>query len=395
MRNAGLIAAGILIIMITMGASIVGQSGKRIIDIGPPPIGPYSTAVRAGGLIYVSGALATGDDGKIVGTTVAEQTTAILQRMAKTLEAAGSSMGHVAAVMIYLKNTADFAAMNEAYRTFWTNDPPTRTTVVADLVLPGALVEVSMIAIPAGGERIVVHPASWTRPPNPYSYGIKSGNTLFLSGLVPRSGRDNALVTGDMATQVNAVMANAGEILKAGGMGLDDVVSARVFITDAAGFQEMNAAYRVSFTRPPARATVIAGLTNPQFLVEITLVAVAGPKEAINTSAQPNPNLSSAIRAGSRLFVSGMLGNTDANKGDVGAQAVETLARIDKTITAAGFTRADIVDGIVYLTDVANFPKMNDPYRAFFGKDFPARATVKTGLVAPDGLVEIMFTAVK
>jgi 2-iminobutanoate/2-iminopropanoate deaminase len=168
-----------------------------------------------------------------------------------------------------------------------------------------------------------------------------------------------------------------------------------VFITDAAGFQEMNAAYRVSFTRPPARATVIAGLTNPQFLVEITLLAVAGPKEAINTSAQPNPNLSSAIRAGSRLFVSGMLGNTDANKRDAGAQAVETLARIDKTITAAGFTRADIVDGIVYLTDVANFPKMNDPYRAFFGKDFPARATVKTGLVAPDGLVEIMFTAVK
>lgn len=394
MRNAGLAVVGILIIVITMGASIVGQSGKRIINIGPPPIGPFSTAVRAGGFIYVSGALATGDDGQVVGTA-AEQTTAILRRMTKTLEAAGSSMGHAAAVMVYLKNSADFAAMNEAYRAFWPNDPPTRTTVVADLVLPGALVEVSMIAIPTGGERVVVHPAGWTKSPNPYSYGIKSGDTLFLSGLVPRGGRDNALVAGNMATQVNAVMVNAGEILKAGGMGFDDVVSARVFITDAAGFQEMNAAYRTSFTRPPARATVIAGLTNPQFLVEITLLAVAGPKEAINTSAPPNPNLSSAIRAGNRLFVSGMLGNTDANKGDAGAQTTETLARIDKTITAAGFTRADIVDGIVYLTDVANFPKMNDPYRAFFGKDFPARATVKTGLVAPDGLVEIMFTTVK
>ena len=38
---------------------------------------------------------------------------------------------------------------------------------------------------------------------------------------------------------------------------------------------------------------------------------------------------------------------------------------------------------------------MNDVYRAFFGKAFPARATVQTGLVAPDGLVEIMVTAVK
>ena len=41
------------------------------------------------------------------------------------------------------------------------------------------------------------------------------------------------------------------------------------------------------------------------------------------------------------------------------------------------------------------YPAMNDEYRKFIGKDFPARATVQTGLVAPDGLVEIMVTAVK
>jgi len=193
---------------------------------------------------------------------------------------------------------------------------------------------------------------------------------------------------------VKTVMANAAEILKAAGMSHDDVVSAKVYITDTARFQEMNAAYRPYFTKQmPARATVKTALTGPQYLVEVTMVAVAGPKEAVNTTDPPSPNLSSAVRAGGRLFVSGMLGNTETTKGDPGGQFRETLARVDKTLAAAGYTRGDIVEGLVYLTDVANFGAMNDAYRAFFTKDFPARATVRADLVAPDGLVEIMFTA--
>ena len=50
-------------------------------------------------------------------------------------------------------------------------------------------------------------------------------------------------------------------------------------------------------------------------------------------------------------------------------------------------------DSVVYLTDMKNFAAMNDAYRPFFERDFPARATVQTGLVAADGLVEIMVTA--
>ncbi len=392
MRRTGLAT---LIVASLAGVTLMAQGGKKVITLGPPPIGPFSTAVRAGGFIYVAGALATGADGTIVGSTAGAQTTAILKQMGKVLEASGSSMENVAAVMVYLRNAGDFPAMNDAYKAFWPKDPPTRTTVVTNLVLPDALVEVSMVAIPTGGERTVVHPADWMTSPNPYSYGIKSGDTLFLSGLISRNGRDNSVVEGDMTAQVKTVMSNAGAILKAAGMSFDDVVSSKVYITDTALFQEMNAAYRTHFTRPPARATVKTALTGPQYNVEITMVAVSGPKDAINTSAQPNPNLSSAIRAGNRLFVSGMLGNTGTNTGDVGAQTKETLARVDQVLGAAGFDRSHVVDAVVYLTDVANFAAMNSEYRPFFGKDFPARATVETGLVAPDGLVEIMFAAVK
>jgi 2-iminobutanoate/2-iminopropanoate deaminase len=93
--------------------------------------------------------------------------------------------------------------------------------------------------------------------------------------------------------------------------------------------------------------------------------------------------------------VAGILGNTAENKGNTQAQAVEILSRVGRTIKAAGFDWSNIVDGIVYITDVKNFDAMNQGYRTIFTKDFPARATVRTGLVSADGLVEIMFVAAK
>jgi 2-iminobutanoate/2-iminopropanoate deaminase len=384
--------------------ALASGPGKKIVRAGPKLDLPFSPAVEADGLIYVAGAIATDPAaGKLAGGDIRAQTRRTLDNLASVVTAAGSTMANVASVTVYLKNPADFPAMNEVYRTYWPKDPPARTTVVANLAFPEALIEIAMVAIPNGRERRVIHPADWIRSPNPYSYGIKSGDTLFLSGMIARHGRDNSVVAGDMTTQTRVVLDNAGEVLRAAGMSHADVVSSRVFVTDAAKFQEMNAAYRAYFPHdPPARATVKAGLMGPQYVVEITLVAVQGrARQAVtapNADGTPgalNPNLSSAIRAGKRLYVSGMLGNTPANLGDTRAQTRETLVRIGRTLRAAGFDWGDVVDGVVYLTDIRNFPAMNEAYREVFKRDFPARATVETALMGPEGLVEIMFVAVK
>jgi len=385
-----------VVVIVFLGAALMADQLGRTITLGPPPLGPYSTAVRAGGFVHVSGTLGTRDDGRLAGPTVGDQTRAALGRIAATLEASGSSLADAVSMMVYLRRAGDFAAMNEVYRTFWPADPPTRTTVVADLPMAEALVEISAVAVARGGERVVVHPEGWTRSPNPYSYAVRSGDTLFLSGLVARDVHANTAVQGDVAAQLDVIMQNGADILRAAGLGFDDVVSAKVFLADAADFQAMNEAYRARFgSRPPVRATVRAALASPSHTVEVTMVAVAGAKEAVSAGGRPNPNLSAAIRAGDRLYVSGMLGATDRTRGDAGAQTREALARIDATLGAAGFSRADVVEGLVYLTDFAHYGAMNDAYRAFFGKDFPARATVGAGLFNPDGLVEIMVTAVK
>ncbi|HXG55822.1 MAG TPA: RidA family protein [Vicinamibacterales bacterium] len=368
------------------------QTSKQIVNTGAAPVGPYSPAIKAAGLIYLSGTLAQDDTGAVSGDVTA-QTRRVIERMRGVLDQSGSSLPQVVAVTVYLKSASDFAAMNAEYRTYWPKDPPTRTTVITDLLL-GSLVEISMIAVPNGAERTVVRPEGWASSPNPYSYAIRTGDTLFMSGLVPRHGRDNSVAVGDITAQTKVVMDNAGDVLRAAGMDYSNIVSARVYLPDTANFQQMNATYRGYFKAdPPARATVKADLAGSQYAVEMTFTASSAPRQVVGQSA--NPVLSQAIRSGNRLYVSGLLGHNAGNAGDAAAQTKEILARLGKILEAAGYTPADVVDSLVYLTDLAMFADMNTEYRAFFQKDFPARATVGSGLVAPGAVVEIMVTAVK
>ena len=79
--------------------------------------------------------------------------------------------------------------------------------------------------------------------------------------------------------------------------------------------------------------------------------------------------------------LAGILGDT-SGKQSLTAQTEESLARIGRTLKAAGFDWSDVVDGLVYLPDMGQFQDMNAAYRETFAKDFPARATVGA---APDG----------
>ncbi len=396
-----------LVLLAVAGRLAAGQAPAAQPPPQPPPAAPapaLTPVVAAGGFIYLSGVAATDPSGKVIEGDIKAQTHRVLDTLAARLKEAGSSLDNVVSATVYLTDARDFPAMNETYQSYWTKDLPTRSTVITELVVPGARVEISMIAVPNGGERQVILPAEWSRSPNPYSYAIKSGDTLFLAGLVARTPRDNSMVTGDITAQTKTVLDNAGALLQAAGMGYGDIVASRVYLANLDSLQDMNLAYRTCFPRdPPARVTVRAGLTAPQYLVEITFTAVkTAARTAITTpnpdgsAGRPNPNFSSAIRAGNRLFVSGMLGTTGNNKQDVKEQTREALARIARTLQTAGFAWNDVVDANVFLTDPEEFGVMNEAYREPFAQSRPpARATVVSGLVASDGMVEIAMTAVK
>ena len=398
------VCATLAIIMSTAVLGAAQSSTRQIVTTGGNPSLPFSSAVKAGGFIYVAGAIGDGSTPLAKGD-VRAQTRQTLDGIAKTLKTAGSSLANAASVTVYLRNASDAAGMNEVYATYFPANAPARTTVVVTQPLANAdgLVEISMIAVPDGGERTVVHPDGWAKVPAPYSYGIKSGNTLFLAGLVSRNGKDNANVPGDITAQTKTVLDNGTAILKQAGMTFGDVVASRVYVTDDRAFQAMNAAYRPFFSEtPPARLTVKSGLTSPDYVVEIGMIAVKdASRSAVSTpnadgsAGRPNANLSSAVRVGNRLYLSGITGNTEANRGDAKAQTAEVVARVGRTLQAAGFNWADVVDATVFMSDMTKFGDMNEAYRTAFGKDFPARATVGLPPVGADTLVEMMFVAVK
>jgi len=116
-----------------------------------PPLAPYSPGTRAGNTIYVSGTLALDRDGRLVGAgDVRAQTRHVLESIKSVLEAAGGTMQDIAFNHIFLKDLADYAAMNEVYREYFPSQPPARYCIRADLVKPEFLVEIASIAHLAG-----------------------------------------------------------------------------------------------------------------------------------------------------------------------------------------------------------------------------------------------------
>lgn len=122
---------------------------KEIIALknSAPPLAPYSSGTRAGNTVYVSGMLAMDADGRTVGVgDVTTQTRHVLEAVKAVVEAAGGSMEDVAFNAIFLKDLADYAAMNAVYAEYFPMQPPARYCIRADLVRPEFLVEVSSIA---------------------------------------------------------------------------------------------------------------------------------------------------------------------------------------------------------------------------------------------------------
>ena len=113
----------------------------------PPPMAPYSPAVRAGNVLYVSGAVAMDKDGKTVGAGDATaQTKHVLESIKTLVEAAGGTMADIAFNHVFLKDLADYQAMNAVYREYFPKDPPARYCIRADLVRPDFLVEIASVA---------------------------------------------------------------------------------------------------------------------------------------------------------------------------------------------------------------------------------------------------------
>lgn len=116
----------------------------------PGAIGPYSQAVEAGGLVYVSGQIPLDPaTGAFAGDDIVSQTRQSLSNVKAILEAAGCTMNDVVKATVLLADINDFVEMNGVYDTFFVEPYPARAAFAAKALPKGALVEIEVIAVKA------------------------------------------------------------------------------------------------------------------------------------------------------------------------------------------------------------------------------------------------------
>jgi 2-iminobutanoate/2-iminopropanoate deaminase len=135
---------------------------KKIISTteAPAAIGPYSQAVRAGSMIFCSGQVPLDPkSGQIVSEDIAEQTRRVLDNVTAILKSEQLTLAHVVKTTVFLADFGDFQKMNEVYATYFTDQPPARSTVGVSTLPKNARVEIEAIAIadesdPRGGKSV-------------------------------------------------------------------------------------------------------------------------------------------------------------------------------------------------------------------------------------------------
>jgi len=157
---------------------------------------------------------------------------------------------------------------------------------------------------PASTERRVIQPTAFPKTGLPYSPGILVGDTLYLSGQLGRDPATATLVPGGIEAETRQALENLGTVLRAAGMGYQDVVSVTAYLADFRDFPKFNQVYREVFSKdPPARATVqVAGL-NLGARVEIQMIA-ARPARVPSEGAASAARALGAERGSSSLVTS-------------------------------------------------------------------------------------------
>jgi 2-iminobutanoate/2-iminopropanoate deaminase len=341
-------------------------------------------------LVYLSNVSAT-MSGSTALTTIEDQTSATLDRLGELLAEQGLDLGDVVVSNVFLKDSRHFQGMNGVYRTYFETNPPTRATVEADLLEPGALIQMSVVA--TGDEKRVIRPGTLRSPELPYSWGIQSGNTLFIAGATSRDPATYQPVMGNDGTQTRRVFGNIGMVLEEAGMSENDLVGCKVFIDDVRGYGAMNQAYAAAVPSddPPTRATVRSTLMNPVFSTEIQCIAVDSPDRAVVIAEGRQRSqlpFSPGIDTGDRVYLSGMVGR-GAN---VTEKTGSVLDNLEETLSAAGLDFGSVEEVWVYLTDIRQWSDVESVLTSRMPAGSPSPTVIGTQLVGSFD-VEIQMVA--
>lgn len=270
-RLAGSCAALVLALL----AGAASPPAPSIPSPPPPPL-PFSEAVRAGDMLYLSGqiGIAPGGSAPVSGGLPAEARQT-MDNIARVLRAHGLGFGDVVRCIVMLADMKRWAEFNQVYASFFQpGHLPARSAMGVSGLAFGAAVEVECTARFPPAIRTVEN----GKQLGPYAQATIAGGFIFASGVIaydPVSGR---MADPDMMAQMALVRANLDAVLASAGASRADIVKTSVYLRNPADMPAMNTAYAGWFPdRPPPARTTVPGANwgRPDILVEIEAVALA------------------------------------------------------------------------------------------------------------------------
>lgn len=131
-------------------ALVIKTMSKKIIytEKAPPPIGPYSQAVKSEKTLYISGQIPIiAETGQLITDDIAKETDQVMKNIWTILNEAGMDFSNVVKCSIFVTDIRDFSIVNAAYEKYFDNDPPARETIEVSALPKGVHVEISCIAV--------------------------------------------------------------------------------------------------------------------------------------------------------------------------------------------------------------------------------------------------------
>ena len=398
----------------------------------PQPLANYTEAFCAGGLIFAAGQLPTDFITGIppeartdpafpyYGSDIKRRTEYVLNNLARTFEAAGSSLDHVVKAQVFLEDLRDFNAFDEVWKAFF-KTPPARTTIgTSGLLVRDAMIEIDLIGYVPGELDCSPVTSDVPQPLANYTEAFRVGGLVFAAGQLPtdfttgipaeaRTDPAFPYYGSDIKKRTHYVLGNLARTFEAAGSSLDRVVKAQVFLENLHQFDAFDEVWKEYFHSPPARTTVgTTGLLVKDSMIEIDLIGyVPGVLECAairSDSPQPLANYTEAYRLGDYVFAAGQV-PSDFVTGIPAEARIDpafpyygsnikkrtryVLDNLARTFAAAGSSLDDVVKAQVFLEDLNDFNGFDEVWKEYFNTP-PARTTVgTTGLLVPDALIEI------
>lgn len=238
-----------------------------------------------------------------------------------------------------------------------------------------------------------------------YSRAVRVGDMVLQAGTTAIDRQGHVRGVGDVAAQVDAIMAIATWSMGKAGGSLADTARCRIYVTDIAVADQAARAVAKHFrdVRPASTLVQVSGLARPEQLVEIELDAVDGAARGRRISSgraiEAEYAYSRAVRVGNRIFISGSTAlnaqGTVDGVGDLYRQTRSTLDTIFGALEQAGGTREDVVYTKTFLTDPAGAADYQRAWLEGFGDVRPTSTLLGIPkLLRPEMLIEIEAEAI-